>query len=246
MKRISYFLGALLLLSSLLLNVKYELKTHQFQKKVHRMVYGKKVLTEEEEIYKIPYPQEKTERGWLNCLIKSDMHADIVFYGDSHTESIDFREYFPDISICNLGLGGDDLNGFIRRIGMIQAVHPKKIFFMGGINSSNNSSIEEYKRKYDILFKTIKDSIPYEMVYIESILPINHCVVKRYCTNGKIQEINAILKELSDKYGYKYIDLFSQYAENGELPIRYTIDGIHLKKEYYSIWTDKIQPYVYE
>lgn len=46
MKRIIYALGVMLLFS-LLLNVKYELKTNQFEKKIHKIIYGKKVLTEE-------------------------------------------------------------------------------------------------------------------------------------------------------------------------------------------------------
>lgn len=245
MKRIIYVLGALLLLS-FALNVKYELKTHQFEKKIHKMVYGKKVLTAEEQINNISLMQACTEHGWQNCLSKLGIQTDIVFYGDSHTCGSDFRQYFPDVSICNLGLGGDDLNGFIRRVDMIQTVHPKKIFFMGGINGSGGTTLEEYRCKYEILFSVIKDSIPDAMLYVESVLPINSCIVDRYCSNEKIQEINVILKELSDKFGYQYIDLFSVYAENGELPMRYSREGIHLKKECYSMWADAIRPYIYE
>ena len=72
MKRIIYALGVMLLLS-LLLNVKYELKTNQFEKKIHKIIYGKKVLTEEEEICNIPSMQFWTEQGWLNCLMKSNI-----------------------------------------------------------------------------------------------------------------------------------------------------------------------------
>ena len=245
MKRITYVLGVLLLLS-LALNVKYELKTHQFEKKIHKIVYGKPVLTEEEQINNIPLMQACTENGWQNCLSKLDIQRDVVFYGDSHTCGSDFRQYFPDVSICNLGLGGDDLNGFIRRVGMIQAVHPKKIFFMGGINGSGGITLEEYERKYEILFSAIKDNMPEAMLYVESVLPINSCLEESYCTNEKIQDINIILKELCYKYGYQYIDLYSVYAENGELPMKYSREGIHLKKEYYSMWAETIRPYIYE
>lgn len=245
MKRIIYALGVMLLFS-LLLNVKYELKTNQFEKKIHKIIYGKKVLTDEEEIYNIPSMQFWTEQGWLNCLMKSNIQTDIVFYGDSHTSGSDFREYFPNVTICNLGLAGDNLNGFIRRVDMIKAVHPKKIFFMGGINGSGGITLEEYKRKYEILFSNIADSIPEAIIYVESVLPINSCIVDSYCSNEKIQEINNILRELSDKYGYKYIDLFTKYTENGELPMRYSREGIHLKKEAYAIWAEAIRPYVYE
>lgn len=245
MKRITYVLGVLLLFS-LVLNVKYELKTHEFEKKFHKMVYGKKVLTEEEQINNIPPMQFWTERGWQNCLSKLEIQADVVFYGDSHTQGSDFRHYFPDVSICNLGLAGDNLNGFIRRVDMIQAVHPKKIFFMGGINGSSGISLEEYQRKYEILFTAIKDSLPDAMLYVESVLPINSCLVDAYCSNEKIQEINHILKDLCDKYDYQYIDLFTVYAENGELPMRFSREGIHLRKEYYFMWAETIHPYIYE
>lgn len=245
MKRIVYVLGALLLLS-LSLNIKYELKTHQFEKKINKMVHGEKVLTEEEEINNIPSMQFWTEQGWFNCLSKLDIQADIVFYGDSHTSGSDFRQYFPDITICNLGLAGDNLNGFIRRIDMIQAVQPKKVFFMGGINGSGSITLDEYKRKYKILLSNIKDSLPEASVYVESILPINSCLVDQYCSNEKIQEINTILKDLCSEYGYQYIDLYSEYLHNGELPMSLSREGIHLNKEGYSIWAKIIRPYVYE
>ncbi len=194
----------------------------------------------------IPLQQYATEQSWMNCLMKLDLNVDVVFYGDSHSRWSDFRQYFLGVKICNLGCSGDDLNGFIRRIDMIQQVHPKKIFFMGGVNGIGSTSLEEYKLMYDSLFTQIKDRIPDAKLYVESMLPLNPCKYDMYCDNKKIKQVNAILKNIANKHNLIYIDLYSVYEDNDTLPMKVSKDGIHLKSECYDKWAETIRPYIIE
>lgn len=71
-------------------------------------------------------------RGWTNCINKLHINSDIAFFGDSHTYFADFQKNFLDVSICNLGLEGDNMKHFPKRLDMLRSVNPDKIFFMGG------------------------------------------------------------------------------------------------------------------
>jgi len=199
-----------------------------------------------EEKYGIPLQQYATEQSWMNCIMKLGVQSDIVFYGDSHTRWSDFRQYFPNVSICNLGCSGDNLNGFIRRVEMVQKVRPKKIFFMGGVNDSKSMNLEDYLQKYDLLFSTIKDSLPNAQLYIQSMLPLNPCMFDKYCDNNKVKQVNAILKNLAERHGLTYIDLYSVYARDDILPMAVSKDGIHLKIADYDKWAKAIKQYIYE
>lgn len=61
-------------------------------------------------------------------------YVDVVFYGNSITCGSSFQDYFPEVSICNLGYPGDNLDGLTSRSYMIATVKPEKVFVMGGIN----------------------------------------------------------------------------------------------------------------
>lgn len=244
MKRLIYVLCAGLMLS-LLLNVKYELSSHLIRSKVLLMLPDKDAIVIKE-CQKVPEEHSRVESAWLNCLMKLNIHSDIVFYGDSHTRYSDFRQFFPELSITNLGCNGDDVNDLIRRIEMLEQVHPRKIFFMGGINGSASTLIETYRLKYDVLFTTIKKRIPDAKIYIESLLPLNPRAYDIFCSNEKVVQINRVLSELAEKHNLVYIDLFSVYSKDGILPMDVTDDGIHLKLDCYDKWAEAIKPYVYE
>ncbi|HEY9602606.1 MAG TPA: G-D-S-L family lipolytic protein, partial [Allocoleopsis sp.] len=50
-------------------------------------------------------------------------------------------------------------------------------------------------------------------------------------------ELNETIKNLTNKFLFKYIDLYSAFLDsNGDLDKLYTNDGVHLKKEGYLVW----------
>ena len=180
-------------------------------------------------------------RGWNQCLKKLDVDVDVVFYGNSITAGSDFREYFPDVSICNLGYGGDDLPCLRFRAYTIAAVNPEKVFVMGGINSLNNTPIPVFSDQYTLMIKAIQESVPDANIYLQSILPVESKKLTE-----KIRKCNDIIDSLASAYGCTYIELFPLYETNGAINPEFTKDGTHLKKEHYDKWANAISAYIYE
>ncbi len=198
---------------------------------------------------KLGWEQPKAEKkpgywcikGWNQCLEKLDVDVDIVFYGNSITNGSDFRKFFPDVSICNLGYPGDDLPGLRFRAYTIATVNPEKVFVMGGINGLNYTSLSTFTEQYTLMIKAIQESVPETKIYLQSILP-----VKSRRLTKKIQQCNTIIDSLATTYGCRYIELFPLYEKNGTMNPDFTKDGIHLKKNHYDKWAAAISPYVYE
>lgn len=234
--------GAILAFSIIAFVASYlEARGHRLQ----YLLYGYPV--KERIVDGIPIMQYTTEQGWNNCLEQMEVDVDIVFYGNSITKQSNFRKYFPDRKICNLGIGGDDLNGLYRRIEMIRTVHPEKVFVMGGINDSKWIHPDTFSVQYERMLRSMRDSLPAETdIFIQSLLPVNHKVYDKYADNMKIKRLNEIIKSISTKYKTRYIDLYSLYEENGEMPDSLTIDGIHLKPYHYKKWADAISTFIYE
>lgn len=182
---------------------------------------------------------EECLKGWTNSLYSLRDTVDIVFLGNSITYGGLFEAEFSDKRICNWGYPSDDLCGMTERINQVMALHPAKVFLMGGINGLTNQDLNDFENEYETLVKSLKDSMPLIVIYLQSILPVNKVIVP---SCQKIIEANGIIEQISRKYKCRYINLHSLYAEDGILPNRYTADGGHLLPDAYKI----IKDYVYE
>lgn len=186
-----------------------------------------------------------TAYSWESCLANLNLDVDVVFFGDSLTRGGKFQNYFVETQICNLGCSGDSVQKMQDRVGMVSTVHPEKIFLMGGINNLlAGESISEIQSEYLELLDSIVTECPEADIYIESLLPINIDMKRTQVTNDDIKSLNLLLEEIASTRGYKYIDLFSLYYENGQLPEKFTIDGIHLQDEAYNLWANAISEYI--
>ena len=179
---------------------------------------------------------EKCLQAWTNSLRQMNAKADIVFFGDSLTYYGDFSSVFPDKVVCNLGLRGDTIQGMIDRVGQVAILKPDKVYVMAGINDVAAITPLEFNKKYDLLICTLLAKITEAQVVVQNLLPVNHTSFNVSCTNKQICEINEKIVCLSKKYGLTFVDLYSAYEYNGELPLDLTIDGIHLKQNSYHKW----------
>lgn len=172
--------------------------------------------------------------------------ADAVFFGNSITRGSDFYKYFEDKRIVNLGYSGDSMKGMMRRMDMLRAVSPDKVFMMAGINGFASQSLDEFTQQYNALTDSVRNACPQSEIYLESILPVNHCRFDIYGSNDKIIAANKIIATIAQQKGMTYMDLFSLYFMNGELPDELTHDGIHLWPKSYDRWAETIRPYIYD
>ena len=59
-----------------------------------------------------------------------------------------------------------------------------------------------------------------------------------------IRDFNKSLEKICKEESVDYIDVFSLYEKDGKLPEEYTVDGLHLYPQAYSIWMNKLQSYI--
>lgn len=183
------------------------------------------------------------KKGWTNTLKKLNINSDIVFFGNSITYNSSFHEIFTDKEIVNLGYPGDNISGMLDRVEQVRCVHPKKIFMMAGTNDITSFNRDKFERQYLALVDSMLTVVPSDHLYIQSILPVSRdCKID----NNLIIECNEMIKDIAKKKKCIYIDLYSLYVKNGELPKTLTRDGVHIILPAYNQWAKKISAYIYE
>ena len=80
----------------------------------------------------------------------------------------------------------------------------------------------------------------------DTLLPINHELKPQAPSHDQLSRANEAIRQIAEKHGCTFIDLYEHYVQEGELPKDLTRDGIHLKPEAYGIWAETIKNYLYE
>lgn len=188
-----------------------------------------------------PVHNERALDAWENCLKQARLDADVVFFGDSLTRRGGFDRYFPEKTVCNLGLGSDTIAGMTERVSMIAAVSPETVFVMGGINSLRDDTLDRSVKEYDALMSRIADSCP-ASVYVVSVLPISKEKASELgCSPDTIVRFNEAIEASATRCGFLYIDLYRDFAtDGGYMTGELTTDGVHLTEEGYTLWTAAI------
>ena len=183
-------------------------------------------------------------QGWTNTLKKIDYDADVVFIGSSQTCGGKFQEYFPNVKTCNLGYPGDNMSGVMLRVKQIKAVHPEKVFVLTGINGLHRKSEKTFETQYQRMVDSIKSAVPQAEIYLQSILPVNHSMCKGRASSEKLIKSNEIIAKIAAHSNCVYVDLWTLYEKDGEMPKELTRDGVHLFPEAYNRWADEIKKYI--
>lgn len=166
--------------------------------------------------------------------------ADLVFVGDSITARGEWQEFFPDQKVLNRGIDSDVTEGVLNRLDVIINASPKQIFLMIGINDIRQNIPQATSlAHYEEIIKHLKEALPDTELYIQSILPIG---ANTGMSNKDVEAFNQELEKLALEYNLTYIDLYSKFLDHtGFLPTSYSIDGVHLTGEGYTIWIDEIK-----
>lgn len=184
--------------------------------------------------------------SWSNCINQLELDVDVAFFGDSITYGGDWAQYFPEISVINLGYAGDNLIGMQSRVKQLVSANPEKVFIMAGINGLKHYGIDNTVKYYNQLINEISAELPDTKIYIQSLLPIAVEKEDSYGSNEMIVECNDSLEKLAAEQGMVYIDLWALYQLDGTINSEYTSDGIHLREDAYTLWVSEITHYVDE
>lgn len=234
-----------LLCTSILINLLFVKMVILAEKQSHvftRVLERKGIITLDDK----SYPDYWARVGWENTIKKLNTEFDIAFFGNSITNGSDFQSFFTDKKIINLGYPGDNINGMTKRVSMLKAAHPKKIFIMGGTNDLFSINVDEFEERYNNLLTAIFDSIPDTEIFLESILPMNQDLRPDAPSDEKIRQANNRLQKIASERNLQYIDIYSSYVKNGKLPEDLTKDGVHLYPQNYNKWAEKIMPFIDE
>lgn len=185
-----------------------------------------------------------TAFSWESSLRQSGYKADVCFFGDSLIRGGEFQKAFPHTTIVNFGCSGDTICNMRGRLTMIQAVEPRSVFLMAGINGLTNWNVARCVKQYKLLISELQDIVPNAQIYLHSVLPISKRYEKRICKNETILRFNQEIEAIAREKGITFINLHPLYSCNGELDPAFTVEGLHLRSEAYQPWIQEISPYL--
>lgn len=116
-----------------------------------------------------------------------------------------------------------------------------RIYIMLGINELGWVYSNIFIQKYEELIDKIKEVKPNCEIIIQSIIPVTKTKSDKdkVYNNSKIKEYNDLIKQMANRKQIKFIDLTPNLVDqNGNLPEKASVDGIHLNKEYCLKWLE--------
>lgn len=192
---------------------------------------------------------------WLNRdrLFESLPHDSnsIVFIGTSLTENFEFTEIFHQCNIKNRGITSDVTEGILNRLSPIILAQPQKIFLEAGVNDLGKGVSEaQLLDNYAKILEKLQSACPHTYLYIQSILPVankgQYPTYNNPTVNAAIVRVNNQLKVMAETKKIIYIDLYNNFAKNGEIDSKYVVDdGVHLNGEAYKLWAQLLGPYLH-
>lgn len=167
--------------------------------------------------------------------------GDIVFFGNSITESFPVTEYFPSLPIRNRGIGGNQIIQLIQRLPPILSRNPTKIFIEIGINDVlQDVPYDTITHRFGVMLDLLHRSNA--NIFITSILPIG--LLQDLRKNDTINRLNFFLRQITRMLDMHYINIAPALKLNGVLNPAYTYDGIHLNEGGYRVYREKIALYL--
>ena len=173
---------------------------------------------------------------------------EIIFLGDSLTDYVQFSEIFPDLPVINRGIAGDTTTGVLYRLDEIISRKPAKLFIHIGLNDIvykvTPAEIAGNIRK---IVERVKSGSPETKIYLETILPVvNNGKFQTDRPSEIIKSVNELLPEIAKDFDCKLLDNYKFFAEDDNMPERYSIDGVHMNGAGILKWMKFLEPYIKE
>ena len=159
----------------------------------------------------------------------------VVFLGDSITQGLNVAAITNQA--INYGIGMDTSYGLLRRVSQYNSLtHASTIVIAIGINDL----IRVKRSPADVLknYKAILQRLPPETkVIMQAVFPVDE-TKGLSGTNGKIIQLNEMLKSLAEDKGHTFINIQGVFLNNeGNLKsLLHVGDGLHLSSEGYKLW----------
>ena len=170
--------------------------------------------------------------------------SDIVFLGDSLTESFDLKKHFDRNDLRNRGISGDMTEHVLYRLEEIFNTRPAKLFLMIGINDIYQGLASDIViGNIERILTEIQNNTPQTKIYCQSILPVNEDHLLSFENiNARVYNANNSLRDLCKKKQITFVDIHPDFLnDHGQMDEQYTYDGVHLTEHGYILWAELIK-----
>ena len=172
-------------------------------------------------------------------------HVRNIFYGDSITAGWPLKEFFPNTSVLNRGIGGDNTSGlYLRMEEDVFPYTPDRVFMLigiNGINAPNERMLAQISTLASMMQKRDID------VCLSSVLPLRSPDKwDRFQYQDKIVELNGMLRKWADANGCGFMDYHAALKDEiGQLAAEYAKpDGTHVTFAAYEVMAEVVRPYL--
>lgn len=185
--------------------------------------------------------------------VDNDYFSDACFIGDSRMEGLyfygDLREadfyYKPgatvyDIMDRKLSFNGDSAGAYDLKSGLAKKQY-SHIYMMVGVNELGDKNPEEYAKAYEEDIATIRQLQPDAIIFIIGMMHVTtqYSNASDVFNNDNIDARNTAAAAIANGEDVFYLDM-NECVDDGSGGVigDYSYDGVHLKAEYYKLWTE--------
>lgn len=188
--------------------------------------------------------------------VEDDWFDNAAFVGDSRTQGLMIYSELKNTGAANLSYQGLNVTTAytqevtapgMGRLTPMQAVSRggyEKIYLCFGVNELGWYGDERFYENYGALIDDVRARCPEADVYLQTLLPVTRAKSQAgtNVTNEGIVAFNETIVRLAAEKQVYLVDPYSVFAgEDGALEAAGSVDGIHLKKDYYAKWLDYLR-----
>lgn len=186
--------------------------------------------------------------------VTEDYFNDAVFIGDSRTQGLfeyggmeDRAHFYSKVSltiydVLTEPIVKDEETG--KKITVEEALQKKqfgKVYLMLGINELGTGNTESFMEEYRKVVARIRELQPNAILFVEGIMRVTGSKNESdpIFNNTNINDKNNEIAKLANGSDIFYLDVNEVVCDaQGNLNADYTVDEVHLKAQYYSIWKE--------
>ncbi len=186
--------------------------------------------------------------------VTEDYFSDALFIGDSRTVGMQQSGLLPGaVFYAKTGIGIGEIlserivneNGYMITVKDALSRHSfGKVYIMIGINDISAGDTEWFAERYTEILDAVRSTQPHAVIYIQGNIPMSYAAQDLHgaLNNQNLRLRDEASKALADWKTVFYLDVNTLYADaNGHLASMYTTDGLHIKPNYYPLWTDYLK-----
>lgn len=162
------------------------------------------------------------------------MFHDYVILGDSRAVGFYYYDFLERSRV--LAEGGNTIRNIAEHIEEIKALNPSYIFLCYGLNDVSIgfwNSPEEYTEEFMEICANLKQEVPGARIIISSILPARDPAFETSELWREIPTYSDALQVACEENDIVFVDNSQTCEDHADL---WDIDGIHVRREFYSYW----------